>query len=232
MAFFLLFLLWAAVYVVAELIRPKPKFEDARPSGLGDFRFPTATEGRAVPLIWGTVKVEGPNVIWYGDLRNEAITEIVRTGMFSSDEITKGYRYILGIQFAICRAEATLTKVYVDDRVVFTGSVSTVSALSIVNLRLFGGDEFGTGGISGTLRVKNHTESVTFACECGCCGTEVGKVNVGCGDFQAPVRIRHDLIDDVHEVTIKCIHYFRSRILDRHVQSIRQSLNLESPWLN
>ena len=35
---------------------------------LEDFDIPTAQEGRAIPVVFGTVTVRGPNVVWYGDL--------------------------------------------------------------------------------------------------------------------------------------------------------------------
>jgi hypothetical protein len=150
-AFFLTILFWVGIFFISELLRPKPKFEDARPSGLGDFRFPTATEGRAVPLIWGRAKIEGPNVIWYGALRNSPITEKVKTGLFSSETITKGYRYYLGLQMAICRGPVDkITRIEVDDRAISNGRAST-GTLSIVANNLFGGDEFGTGGMEGTI---------------------------------------------------------------------------------
>ena len=39
---------------------PKPTLED--------FDFPTAEEGRAVPVVFGEVWITGPNMLWYGDL--------------------------------------------------------------------------------------------------------------------------------------------------------------------
>lgn len=57
-------IVYVVVFVVSEFLRPKPKLEDAVPAGLGDFGFPTATEDRVVPLIWGTVQQAGPNVVW------------------------------------------------------------------------------------------------------------------------------------------------------------------------
>src|SRR6056297_3309785 len=70
----------------------KPDIENAKPNGLGDFEFPTATQGRAVPLIWGTPKLTAPNVIWYGDLETLPITREVKTGLFSSEDQIVGYQ--------------------------------------------------------------------------------------------------------------------------------------------
>lgn len=96
-------LIYAVLFVVSEFLRPKPDLENAKPAGLGDFQFPTTTEDRVVPLVWGTVLIKGPNVIWYGDLRKRAITKKVKTGLFSSKRQTVGYKYDLGVQMALCR---------------------------------------------------------------------------------------------------------------------------------
>jgi hypothetical protein len=57
--------------IVTNALRPKP--EPPKAASLSEFDVPTAEEGRAVPVIFGTVWVKGPNVIWYGDLRSTAI---------------------------------------------------------------------------------------------------------------------------------------------------------------
>ncbi len=49
---------------------PAPKASD-----ISDFTAPTAEEGRPVPVVFGTVKIEGANVLWYGGLYVEAIQE-------------------------------------------------------------------------------------------------------------------------------------------------------------
>jgi len=108
MPFWIMLLINVITFLVTELLRPKPNIEDAKPSGLGDFNVPTATEGRAVPLIWGRVKVSGPNVVWYGDLVADPITEKVKTGLFSSDTVTTGFRYSIGLQMALCRGPVDL----------------------------------------------------------------------------------------------------------------------------
>lgn len=154
-------LLWYAVlFVASELLRPKPKLENAKPKGLGDFNFPTATEGRVVPLLWGTVQITGPNVVWYGDLRQTAITEKVKTGMISSDTITKGYRYSVGTQFALCRGEVDeLLRVWIGDDEVFSGTVTDNTTFEINKPNLFGGDDLGNGGFVGTFRFHAGSSS-------------------------------------------------------------------------
>ena len=150
-------LLWAAFFVLSEVLRPKPKTENARPASLGDFKFPTATEERVVPLIWGTVKLEGPNVVWYGDLRQVAITKKVKTGLFSSSRITTGYQYYLGVQMALSRGGVTpvgsLLRIWIGDTVVFNGNLNSDGAVTTINQpELFGGAELGSGGVVGDVR--------------------------------------------------------------------------------
>lgn len=47
-------------------LRPKPP--QPKPPALQDLDVPTAEQGRPIPVVFGTVRVKGPNVLWYGDL--------------------------------------------------------------------------------------------------------------------------------------------------------------------
>lgn len=59
--------------IVATALAPKP--QPPKPPSLEDFDVPTAEEGRPIPVIFGTVWITGPNVVWYGDLRTTPITK-------------------------------------------------------------------------------------------------------------------------------------------------------------
>lgn len=121
--FWALLIIQVALFVLAELIRPKPDLEDAKPASLGDFRFPTASESRVIPLVWGTVKQAGPNVTWYGDFEQVPIREEVKTSLFSSESVVRGYRYYLGMQLALCRGEVDqLRRVWIGDVEVYTAT--------------------------------------------------------------------------------------------------------------
>lgn len=50
-----------------------PKAEEPKPAALSDINVPTAEEGKAIPVVFGTVWIESPNVVWYGNLRTKAI---------------------------------------------------------------------------------------------------------------------------------------------------------------
>lgn len=151
-------ILAATTIVLSELLRPKPKFENARPAGLGDFNFPTATEERVVPLIWGTVRIAGPNVVWYGDLRQEAIKKKIKTGLWSSSTITTAFKYFIGIQFGLCRGPISrLSKIWIGEKLAFSGLTTTGGTLS--DAEFFGGNEFGGGGIGGSFSLVLGSET-------------------------------------------------------------------------
>jgi len=57
--------------IVSAMLAPKPE-EPKKPS-LGDIEVPTADEDRVIPVIFGKVRIKGPNVVWYGDLSTVAI---------------------------------------------------------------------------------------------------------------------------------------------------------------
>lgn len=60
-------------YFVSAALAPKPP--KPKPAALEDFDIPVAEQGRPVPVVFGTVQITGPNVMWYGDLRTTAIKE-------------------------------------------------------------------------------------------------------------------------------------------------------------
>lgn len=153
---FIMILVWIAVTIAVDILRPKPKFEDARPASLGDFSFPTATEGRVLPLVWGIVQVSGPNLIWYGNFSKRARTQNVKTGMFSSETIITGYRYFVGMQFGLCHGTIdALHRVWINEKVVSSGGGSgTVNAP-----KLFGGEEHGNGGVVGSFVFYDGSQS-------------------------------------------------------------------------
>lgn len=66
---------YIALFVVSLVaVASAQKTPEAQPPpGLGDFDFPTAEEGREIPILFGTRDLKGPNVIWYGDLKTVAV---------------------------------------------------------------------------------------------------------------------------------------------------------------
>jgi hypothetical protein len=142
-------ILFVVSILLNELLGPKPAVEDQRPKGLGDFQFPTATEGRVVPLVWGRVRLRGPNVVWYGDLEQYALSKFIKSGLWSGKRVIVGFKYYLGVQMALCRGPGcVLKRVWIGDAEVFNGTVSTDGGtFDIDQPELFGGNEYGNGGV-------------------------------------------------------------------------------------
>ncbi|MCK5088972.1 MAG: hypothetical protein KAQ88_03235, partial [Hyphomicrobiaceae bacterium] len=171
MPFLTMLLVYVATFLLTELLRPKPQLENAKPAGLGDFQVPTATEGRVVPVIWGRVKVSGPNVVWYGDLIADPRTEKVKTGLFSSDRVTTGFRYSIGLQMALCRGPVDLLINIRNDESFAWGEDAPSADANVVptdpgatyNIDepgFFGGEESGgAGGLIGGGRIFPGSET-------------------------------------------------------------------------
>jgi hypothetical protein len=150
-----------ALFLVSALLSPKPDIEDAKPAGLGDFQVPTADETRTVPIMWGTIDIKGPNVIWYGDLSTVKIKKKIKTGMFSSKKITVGYRYFIGVDIVLCYGPIDrLTRLEAGDKEASTTIIGPFGNAGldydISKENLFGGKEKG-GGMVGTFKVYGGT---------------------------------------------------------------------------
>ena len=57
----------AVIAIAAIALAPRPP--QPRPPSVEDFEVPTAEEGREIPVVFGTVLIKSPNVVWYGDIR-------------------------------------------------------------------------------------------------------------------------------------------------------------------
>ena len=49
------------------------KQQSQKPAGLSEIEAPIAEEGVEIPVLFGTRDLNGPNVVWYGDLKTVAI---------------------------------------------------------------------------------------------------------------------------------------------------------------
>lgn len=154
-------MVWAALallvvsVVLTELLKPKPKVEDVRAAGLSDFKFPTATEGRVVPIVFGRVAIEGMNVVWFGNLTPVKLTKKIQKNLWSHFYATVGYRYHLGVQGALARRIESVRRFWIGDQLVWTGAATTGDGevIAIDLPELFGGDEVGVGGVQMDLQV-------------------------------------------------------------------------------
>lgn len=163
MPFWLILVLVNIGVGIATAILQKPP-KDASASGLGDFQAPTAEEGRVIPVVFGTVKIKGPNVVWYGDLGVVPIKKKTGGffGLFSKDYVS-AYKYYLGMQMALCHGPIdSILGITVGDKGGYAsdwGSLVTITTnadgskrWSFLATDLFGGDER-EGGISGLVDI-------------------------------------------------------------------------------
>lgn len=158
MSFILTLIITASLIALSELMRPDSTVEGKRPAGRGDFNFPTASEDRFNPIVWGTVMLEGPNVTWWGALRPKSIHIRVKSALFISKKTKIGYGYYVGIQMGLCRGPIdAITRVLVGEKEIFSGDQGE-GTVYINQPDLFGGDEEG-GGIVGQLDILVGTTS-------------------------------------------------------------------------
>lgn len=147
-----------ATTVIGELLKPKNQKPTA--GALGDFNFPTAEEGRAIPYVCGTVKIGGGNTVWWGDLKVVAIKKKASFLSFSSQ--TVGYKYFIGVEYALCHGDPSLTLLSIrcNNKALPYTSTTILNGSGSENYRqliatgenLFGGtDVGGEGGFSGTI---------------------------------------------------------------------------------
>lgn len=127
--------------VMARMI---PKTEGAKASGIEDFNFPSAAE-RPIQVVFGTRKISGPNVLWYGDLKTTEITEKVKT-LFRTTKTVVGHKYFMGVQLGICHGpDVELKKIIFGDVILADSTFYGESVINIAN------EEYEFGGAGGKI---------------------------------------------------------------------------------
>lgn len=158
--FFWMLMLFIATTVVSALLSPHP--HGPQPSALGDFSIPTAQEGRAIPVVYGTVKIAGGNTVWWGDLKVRPIQPSATAVIFSFGAAkATGFQYYLGCQFALCQGpvdaligiQADAKDVPYTSATINNGNGSeNYRKLTATGDKLFGGIiPGGQGGIAGII---------------------------------------------------------------------------------
>ncbi|AIR80131.1 TPA: phage tail protein [Campylobacter fetus subsp. venerealis] len=94
--------MWFAAFLVvafaaAFFLMPTAKMQDAKAAGFDDFTYPTNSNSRLIPEIFGTVECHG-NIIYAGQLSSYAIEK--KAGKGKSQ--TVGYAYYMGLAYALC----------------------------------------------------------------------------------------------------------------------------------
>lgn len=138
--------------IVSVALAPKPP--KPRAATIDDFDLPTAELDRPLPVVFGTKRITGPNVLWHGDLAN---TRIKQRSLFSST--TVGFRYHLGMHMGLGYGPLDkLTRIEVGDKLLWSGNVTASTNIDVDEPDLFGGDKK-EGGMSGRIAVMMGEET-------------------------------------------------------------------------
>ena len=146
-------LITAAVFVAGQLLQPAPPFENAKKKSLADFDRPTASTSRAIPVIFGRVKYQAPNLLWWGDYLTAPKIKHVRYSLLKPPkEVITAWRYYLGMCLGFSWGKVdSLTKIWIDDKVAWTGEAHGGDRFLIDQATLFGGEDkdgnAGEGGV-------------------------------------------------------------------------------------
>jgi len=108
-----------ALNVISALLRPKT---NDRPEK--DWDIPTSTEGRSIPVVWGTDLQKAPNIIWWGDQK-----EVKRNNI---------WRYFTGMAWALAHGAPTLKSIIVNEKVIWTGTLTHGQTLFLDKSNLLG----------------------------------------------------------------------------------------------
>lgn len=146
----------AVFFVVGELLRPKPDFEDAEALPFEQARIPQVNPERKQPVLWGKDTITSPHVMDVTEYNTVAIKKKVKTGLFSSDSVVVGHRYFFGVQLGLCKGTCRLRKIFYDDQLLWEGTSDATAnttgyVIDINEPDFLGGREQG-GGIIGRFR--------------------------------------------------------------------------------
>lgn len=135
-----LFLVNLAFAVITSLLAPTQKM---KAGSIDDFDFPRIDDGSPIFFIAGRVRIDSPNLTWYGDFQNRAIKK--RSGLFKKS--TVGYKYFLGWQLALCLGPNVVLKKlwFGGDEPIFEGSASSITDQVFSDEEAFGGETGGGG---------------------------------------------------------------------------------------
>lgn len=149
------FVINALIYIAAVFIQKalSPKPDAPQPAGAGNFEAPTTDSARAIPVVFGTCKVTGPNVAWFGQT---SATPYYRDNGAGGSYLA-GYNYGAVMDLALCHGpvDQVLTLLIDDHDVGWTNDgddpTHGLSYFSADNPNLFGGENGGGGFRGGML---------------------------------------------------------------------------------
>ena len=109
--------------VASYALAPKPK----PPAGQGarQLRDPTAEAGIPIPVLFGEMRLQEPNVLWFGDTR-----------IYESDTVNV---YFASIHYGLAHRVDALTEIWYGEKLAWSGEVTTNTNFPIYRDGLFGG---------------------------------------------------------------------------------------------
>lgn len=146
--------LFVVGFILTAFFGPKAKVENAKAAQLSDFQFPRSEEGGPVPRIYGTVKTKGVNTIGQCKFQAVPIKKKVKTGLFSSKKVITGYKYLTGLDLAVCLGPCVVyRRMWYGNHLIWAGCLygtCNVERIEIDLPELLGGPDQ-NGGIGGSV---------------------------------------------------------------------------------
>lgn len=69
--FVVMLIISVALSALSYILTPKPKTEKLKPANKIDI--PATDMGREIPVIFGTVMIRDPNIVWFGHMKIKAV---------------------------------------------------------------------------------------------------------------------------------------------------------------
>ena len=104
-----MFWIWYVVILIADIFIQKaltPKASAPQPQAAGTIETPTADATRIIPIAFGTCKVTGLNLLWFGC--KDAVPHVVSTG--STTTAIAGYSYRASMDLGVCHGPVDYVK--------------------------------------------------------------------------------------------------------------------------
>lgn len=116
--------------ILGEIARPKRQ-QAQKPPGVDEVRYPSNSETRPVPVVFGTKEIKGPHVLYSGDYKAEAVTKKQWVSPFSYQNVVTGYRYYYGLDLGLCHGPIdAITEIKYGSHVVWAGSAAHGSLIT------------------------------------------------------------------------------------------------------
>jgi hypothetical protein len=146
---------WIATTAISAAMTKVPKGGPA--SGADKFTFPTASEDRSIPVIFGPRWVKGPNTTWWGRLLSRAIKQSAgkKYGFFGPKRYTViNYIFSVGMHLVFAHRADKLIALKIGNDVLAEGlNVTANTTITINKPDLFGGKKSG-GGFVGPIDIE------------------------------------------------------------------------------